>query len=76
MHQTVVWSGIEKTPELRNRFDTCKELISAGAAETPRAKKRRAAGSLSREIIIVGRFLKRQICVEEGVNAKPGGGRM
>ena len=75
LHQTVDSSGEIIGGDQTSRFDRWG-LSSAGAAETPRAKKRRAAESLNEKIIIVGRFLQRQICVEEGVNTKPGGGRM
>jgi hypothetical protein len=77
MHQTVDLFGVIIGGAQTSRLDMYNGLSAAGAAETPRVKKRRAAGSLNEKIIIVGRFLKRQnMCAEEGVNTKPGGGRM
>jgi hypothetical protein len=56
MHQTVDLFGVIIGGDQTSRFDMCKGLGAAGAAETPRAKKRRAAGSLNEKIIIVGSF--------------------
>ncbi len=53
MHQTVDVLGVETGGDQTSRFDRCTGLSAAGAAETPRAKKRRAAGSLNEKIIIV-----------------------
>ena len=53
MHQTVALFGVTIDGAQTSRFDKRTGLSAAGAAETPRAKKRRAVGSLDENIIIV-----------------------
>jgi len=53
MHQTVALFGVIIGGAQTSRFDRRMGLSAAGAAETPRVKKRRAAGSLNENIIIV-----------------------